>query len=68
MPRMPYAKRKPKAYTREDLINAVSSITMKRLTYREASRMYNVPKATLVDKIKERVPLFGGKPGWWIHI
>ena len=65
---MPKVKAKKRLYTEENLINAVAAVKNKTHTYREASELFNVPLATICDKVKERVPLLLGKPGKYKYI
>ena len=51
-------KRKERVkYTEDDLLKAVADVKSGTSSYRQASRKYGVPIATLSDKIKLKVPL-----------
>lgn len=54
-------KVKERPYSDETLIEAISCIKNSTLTYRAASVKYNIPIATLCDKVKQRGPIGSGK-------
>ena len=60
---MPKSKLINRTYTKEDVIRAVAAIEDGQKSYREAAGAYNVPLATLCDRIKRRVPLAPSKGG-----
>ncbi|XP_050509916.1 uncharacterized protein LOC126886858 [Diabrotica virgifera virgifera] len=49
---MVYKKRMK--YPRENIQKAIEDINLKRLSIRQASKIYNVPKSTLLDTMKEK--------------
>ena len=60
-------KRKQKLkYSEDDILNAIAEIKNRNCSYRTASLKYNVPIATLCDKIKQRVPL-SSKTGKYVY-
>lgn len=54
MPRTYVRKRNGPAYTREDLINAVTDVQNRNRTYRQAQAYYNVPIAVISQRINGR--------------
>lgn len=62
-PKVSRTKRRMYQYTEEDLKNALREIRENKMKIREASRRFNVPRATIQDRIKGRVPDLLRKPG-----
>mgnify|MGYP001950179783 CR=1 FL=1 len=46
-----------KKYTEENLLRAVAEVKNGTSTYRAAAEKYNVPLATICDKVKNRMPI-----------
>ncbi|XP_030851045.1 uncharacterized protein LOC105436902 isoform X1 [Strongylocentrotus purpuratus] len=46
-----------RGYDQEAMVNAVQRVSLGEISVREASRLYKVPRATLMDKLSYRVPL-----------
>lgn len=46
----------PKRYTREDLVLAINEVP-NGVKIRETERKYNIPHATIMDKLKEKTSL-----------
>lgn len=49
-------KRRLFSYSEEALNNAINAVELEGMSKREASRVYNVPRTTLRDKVANRVP------------
>ena len=62
-PKMPRKKGDARAYSETALVGAVASVKNKTLSYKKASEKFNVPVATICDRIKQRVPIEFTKPG-----
>jgi len=56
-------KRKRCNYSEEDLLNAISEVKSKNLSYRKAAARYNIPTMTLSDKVKGKTPMHKYTPG-----
>ena len=65
---MPRKKGQARAYTETALREAVASVKNKSLSYKKASEKYNVPVATICDRVKQRVAIEFSKPGMLLFL
>ena len=61
---MPRKKGQARAYTETALREAVASVKNKSLSYKK----YNVPVATICDRVKQRVAIEFSKPGMLLFL
>ena len=54
--------KKRKLWKDEDVVAAMTAVANEELTVSQASALYNVPRKTLDDRVKNRV-VHGTKPG-----